>query len=88
MEQPQISRRKFFGLLGGVVAATVAPPIHVLAPPQGWNLDCDYYSPAHGDIIEPSRAACEALGFVFYDLRGPVELLYPEFTLLRRNRRG
>lgn len=31
------SRRKFFGLLGGVVAAKVAAPIYVLAPPCGWN---------------------------------------------------
>lgn len=32
-----ITRRRFFGLLGGVTAATLAPPIYVLAPPNGWN---------------------------------------------------
>jgi hypothetical protein len=32
----EVSRRRFFGLLGGVVAAAVAPPIYVLAPPTGW----------------------------------------------------
>lgn len=34
---PEISRRRFFGLLGGVVATAVAPPIYVLAPAGGWR---------------------------------------------------
>lgn len=32
-----ITRRRFFGLLGGVVAAQVAPPIYVLPAPSGWH---------------------------------------------------
>ena len=34
----ELSRRRFFGLLGGVVAAKVAAPIFVLAPPAGWGM--------------------------------------------------
>ena len=34
----ELSRRRFFGLMGGVVAAKVAAPIFVLAPPSGWDL--------------------------------------------------
>jgi len=33
----EISRRRFFGLLGGVVATAVAPPIFVLPPVGGWR---------------------------------------------------
>jgi hypothetical protein len=38
------SRRKFFGLLGGVVAAKVAAPIYVLAPPCGWGIANGLYT--------------------------------------------
>ena len=32
----EISRRRFFGLLGGVVATAVAPPRYILPPAGGW----------------------------------------------------
>lgn len=36
-----VTRRRFFGLLGGVVAGQVAKPIYVLPPPAGWKLQPD-----------------------------------------------
>lgn len=38
MPTPNLTRRKFFGLLGGVVAAQAAKPIFILPPPQGWTM--------------------------------------------------
>jgi hypothetical protein len=46
-----ITRRGFFGLLGGFAAAEVARKIYVLPPAHGWNVspgEALFYLPADG----------------------------------------
>ena len=46
-----ITRRGFFGLLGGFAAAEAARKIYVFAPPGGWNVspgEALFYLPSDG----------------------------------------
>jgi len=55
----ELTRRRFFGLLGGVVATAVAPPIFVLPPAGGWLVGMEEFQhPIEFDIGRTVSGFC------------------------------
>ena len=59
-----ITRRGFFGLIGGALAAEAARKIYVLPPAGGWSFK--------GGVIAPG----EALFFGWYEMQMPFQYRY------------
>ena len=49
-----ITRRGFFGLLGGLAGAEVARKVYVFAPPNGWSFKGGVISPGEAMFYLPS----------------------------------
>jgi hypothetical protein len=80
----ELSRRRFFGLFGGVAAsAIIAPKIYVFAPPTGWNGRFDVLNLNNWENSQPLElyeAAVESIELEQFALEIPN--LIPHFKSL------
>lgn len=85
-----MNRRSFLKLgaaaLAGSAVAKVVPVVEVAEVAIAENAGVGPLPVILGEAVE-SAGLVTSVGLNFYDLRGPVELLYPVYSPLRRNGR-